>query len=81
MLHVFTEYIVYVMYRHWKEYVTCFYRVHCVMYRHWKEHVYIILVQILPPLFTCHITHVVLIECPLFLITFDLMYLTFTFYL
>ena len=41
-------------------------------------HVYIVLVHILVHLLTCHTTHA-LIKCPLFLITFDLIYPTFIF--
>jgi amino acid permease len=44
------------------------------------RHVYIVLVQMLVHLFTCHTTQA-LIKCPLFLITFDLIYPTFIFYL
>jgi hypothetical protein len=40
------------------------------------RHVYIVLVQILVHLFTCHTTQA-LIKCPLVLITFDLIYPTF----
>ena len=43
-------------------------------------HVYIVLVHILIHLLTCHTTPA-LIKCPLFLITFDLIYPTFIFYL
>ena len=44
----------------------------------YKYVVYIVLVQILIHLFTCHTTQA-LIKCPLFLSTFDLIYPTFIF--
>ena len=44
----------------------------------YKYVVYIVLVQILVHLFTCHTTQA-LIKCPLFLSTFDLIYPTFIF--
>ena len=50
--------------------------IHCIAHRH----VYIVLVQILIHLLTCHTTQA-LIKCPLFLFSFDLIYPTFIFYL